>query len=355
MELSSIQIRDYSWTLIPYTFSFRIPAGTSRGVMHERKSVFVKAQPLNEIEKTFWGEIAPLPGLSPDLLDNALQPEHLLQKLKNEALYEPESFNGYPAFQFAIESILLQIQSGKPHILFENKFSKGQSSIPINGLVWMGEKDFLIQQIENLIERGFNAIKLKISHQSFEKDVEVLRFIRTGYSSDKIEIRVDANGSFPLEKAETYLHTLAELEVHSIEQPIATRQWKDLQRLCELTPIKIALDEELIGLNHFEILEEVRPQCIILKPSLHGGLCKCLHWLKRAEKSSIQWWITSALESNIGLNAIAQFTAEHSIGQLHGLGTGQLFTQNIPSPLTLESQYMHYQTSKSWDTSLLTS
>ena len=239
---------------------------------------------------------------------------------------------------------------------YDNYFTQG-NPIPINGLIWMGKVDFMRQQIIAKLENGFTCLKLKIGAIDFATELELLASIRQEFSADEIEIRVDANGAFTPETALEKLQRLAEYDLHSIEQPIKQGQWEQMALLCEHSPIPIALDEELIGINQTkekqELLDVIRPQYIILKPSLVGGFRASQEWIAEAEKRNLPWWITSALESNIGLNAIAQFTANTNNNLPQGLGTGQLYTNNIPSPLEVEAGQIYYRHDLTWDFSPL--
>jgi len=252
-----------------------------------------------------------------------------------------ELFNDFPSIKFGIETALLDLSNGGDGIIFKNAFSRGEQKIPINGLVWMGDEKFMKEQIEQKLKEGFTTIKMKIGAIGIEKELEILRTIRSNYTADQIVLRVDANGAFKSQEAPAVLARLAELKVHSIEQPIKPGQWQEMRQLCENSPISIALDEELIGIDSkkdkIDLLETIQPPYIILKPSLHGGISGTQEWINLAEERNIGWWITSALESNIGLNAICQLAGEYSIELPQGLGTGSLYTNNIPSDLEIES------------------
>ena len=262
----------------------------------------------------------------------------------------------FPSIQFGVEMASRSLQAAQPFLLFPSKFTEENQSIPINGLVWMGTPDFMKRQIEEKIASGFHCIKLKIGAIDFEKELELLGFIRQNFYAAQIEIRVDANGAFSSNDALFKLGQLSKFELHSIEQPIAKNQWESMSELCRNTPIPIALDEELIGV--FEqtekeiLLQKIQPQYLILKPSFIGGFRGTLEWIALAEKYKIGWWITSALESNIGLNAIAQFTYTLQNPMPQGLGTGALYTNNFDCPLDVSGGQLWYRSGKQWDFSL---
>ena len=238
----------------------------------------------------------------------------------------------------------MDMKNGGKRIYFDNDFTTGKRQLPINGLVWMGDKNFMREQIEQKLEEGFTTIKMKIGAIDFETEIKLLESIRNRYDKDQITLRVDANGAFSPEEAMQKLTELAQLDIHSIEQPIKQGQWSKMRELCAQTPLDIALDEELIGVNErtkkIELLDTIKPQYIILKPSLHGGISGTQEWIELAEERNIPWWITSALESNIGLDAICQLTAEYQNGLPQGLGTGSLYTNNLTSNLVVSDGYI---------------
>ena len=257
----------------------------------------------------------------------------------------------HPAVTFALETALLDLGSGGTRTIFDNSFVKG-NPIPINGLVWMGGLDFMLQQVEIKIRDGYRCVKLKVGGMDFEKENDILQYIRRKYFRENIVIRLDANGAFKMEDALYKLKQLSRFDVHSIEQPIKAGS-AELPELCKTSPIPIALDEELIGVATREekekLLEKIRPSYIILKPSLHGGLFGCQEWIELAEARKVGWWITSALESNIGLNAISQFAANYPIAIPQGLGTGEIYTDNIPSPLKADKGLLSWDMAGKWD------
>jgi o-succinylbenzoate synthase len=257
----------------------------------------------------------------------------------------------YSSFVFALETAILDLVNGGTRLIFNTRFTD-RSPIPINALVWMGGLDFMLQQVEIKIRDGYKVVKLKVGGLDFEKECDVLQYIRRKYFRDKIEIRLDANGAFKKDEALQKIQNLKRFQVHSIEQPLKPGM-PEMEQLCRESPIPIAFDEELIGVNTLEqkeaLLRNLKPQFIILKPTLHGGICGCHEWIQIANNNKIGWWITSALESNIGLNAIAQFTAQYPIEIAQGLGTGQIYTNNFPSPLEPVSGFLHYNKKENWD------
>jgi o-succinylbenzoate synthase len=268
-----------------------------------------------------------------------------------------EALMEFPSIQFGVEMAFQSLVSTTPYLLFPSDFTRGQKSIPINGLIWMGEESFMKEQIEEKLAAGFRCVKLKIGAIDFEKELQLLRFIRANFSSDQVEIRVDANGAFNENEALNKLIQLSEFKLHSIEQPILKNNTDRMSELCKTTPFPIALDEELIGVfslaDKEALLQKIKPQYIILKPSFVGGFRGTQEWITLAEKYQIGWWITSALESNIGLNAIAQWTfLQHNL-MPQGLGTGALYTNNFDSPLTVDQGQLWYSTDLDWDCNLV--
>ena len=289
------------------------------------------------------GECSPLPGLSIDDISDYERSKLLWTcahiSLGKEALWE--QLKSYPSIQFGVEQAFLSLEAEQEGVLFPSPFTEGQVPIPINGLIWMGDKHYMQQQIREKLSQGFHCIKMKIGAIDFETEYQLLKNIRQEYAPSDIELRVDANGAFsPLEALEK-LKRLADLEIHSIEQPIRAGQYEQMARLCEVSPLPIALDEELIGVacpeRKKEILQWIRPAYIILKPSLIGGYKGCEEWIDLAEKQGIGWWVTSALEGNVGLSAIAQWTYTQGNPMPQGLGTGSLYTNNFPSSLVVKN------------------
>ncbi len=336
-----------------YCLQFKRPSGTSRGVLTEKETWFII---LEENGKKGIGECGLLRGLSID--DREDYEEKLEWTCKNIHLGKDvlwENLIEFPSIQFGIEMAFESLASENPFELFPSEFMKSQKSIPINGLVWMGDEVYMKQQIEEKIASGFHCIKLKIGAIDFDKELQLLHFIRENFSAKQMEIRVDANGAFDSKDALFKLNQLAGFEIHSIEQPIAKNQHDMMSELCKATPIPIALDEELIGVFLLEekevLLQKIKPQYIILKPSFIGGFRGTQEWISLAEKYNIGWWITSALESNIGLNAIAQWTYLQKNPMPQGLGTGALYTNNFDCPLEVSNGQLWY-TDKTWNFNL---
>ena len=331
---------------------FKQPAGTSRGVYTTRTIWLVH---LSEGDKTGVGECAPLPDLSCDALPDETYEAKLhqfCQALCETGEMDDDALRPYPSMRFGLETALLSLQSSlhsplSTHLLFDTPFARGEEGIPINGLVWMGRYDEMLQRMEEKLEKGFRCVKLKIGAIDFEQELDLVKRIRDRFSFHEVELRLDANGAFKYEEALYKLELLSQYAIHSIEQPIRQGQWAYMAELCRESPLPIALDEELIGVNDPEMkshmLNIIKPRYIILKPSLHGGMMGCREWIEIAKQQGIGSWITSALESNIGLNAIAQFASDvygPHIRLPQGLGTGQLFTDNIPMPLEIRGDQL---------------
>ncbi|MBE6257872.1 MAG: o-succinylbenzoate synthase [Prevotella sp.] len=324
---------------------FKQPAGTSRGVYTTRKMWLVS---LSDGNRTGVGECAPLPDLSCDALPDELYVSKLnvfCRDLCETGEIDVEALRDYPSMLFGLETALLNLRNGGK--LFDTAFSRGEEGIPINGLVWMGNYDEMLQRMEEKLEKGFRCVKLKIGAIDFEQELDLIKRIRDRFSFHEVELRLDANGAFKYEEALYKLELLSQYAIHSIEQPIRQGQWAYMAELCRESPLPIALDEELIGVNDPEMkthmLNIIRPRYIILKPSLHGGMTGCREWIDAAREQGIGSWITSALESNIGLNAIAQFASivyGPQITMPQGLGTGQLFTDNIVMPLEIRGDML---------------
>ncbi len=339
-------------TFKKYTLKFKLPSGTSRGILKTKDTYFLF---IFENGKQGIGECGLFKGLS---IDDCPDYEEKLQWVCNNIHLGLDQLNKelteFPSLQIGIETAFKSLESKNKFEIYPSKFSRGEQSIPINGLVWMGNKDFMKQQISNKLKQGFTCIKMKIGAIDFTTELELLKSIRKEYSASDIELRVDANGAFSPSEALEKLKWLSEFQLHSIEQPIKQGQWQEMARLCEDTPLPIALDEELIGVFSEEqknkLIETINPQYIILKPTLIGGFKGSDSWVLKAENNKIGWWITSALESNIGLNAIAQYTFSKNSKLPQGLGTGSLFTNNITSPLEVCNGNLQYNTNLHWET-----
>lgn len=337
-----------------YLLNFKQASGTSRGVLRTKETWFLILE--NEGKKGF-GECGLFRGLS---ADDKPDYEEKLQWVCNNINSGLEKLllelNEFPSIQFGLEQAFLSIENQTPFELFPSKFTEGKQQISINGLIWMGDKAFMQQQIKDKLQQGFTTIKMKIGAIDFDTEIALLQSIRKEFSAKEIELRVDANGAFLPQNALEKLQKLSELELHSIEQPIKQGQWQEMASLCEKTPLPIALDEELIGVFSLEEKEKciatIQPQYIILKPSLVGGFKGSNEWIQIATNHNAGNWITSALESNIGLNAIAQWTYTLNNPLPQGLGTGSLFTNNIESPLEVLNGSLRYNTNKNWNVNI---
>jgi o-succinylbenzoate synthase len=343
------------------TLQFRFDAGTSRGILKTREVYWIKVSNPNKPEIEGWGEAAPLVQLSPDYRKDFEEVlAQLLEHLSSLAweLDETSILNRakelipfeLPSIRFGVEMALLDLSLGGKKQLFPNPFFDSQTPISINGLIWMGDREFMLEQIDQKLNEGFDCIKMKIGAIDFEQEIDLLKYIRTQFSKDQVTLRVDANGAFAPDQAMEKLERLAQLDIHSIEQPIRAGQWEAMKALCKNTPLPIALDEELIGVKEKEsLLNRVQPQHLILKPTLLGGILETMEWVRLAEERNIGWWMTSALESNIGLNAISQLASKLNTSIPQGLGTGKLYHNNLESPLEIYSGKIHYNASKPWE------
>jgi O-succinylbenzoate synthase len=332
------QIMSLQLSYSPHTLRFKFDARTSRGAISEHRVYFLNVWDAALPEVRGRGECAPLAGLSidyrPDLEAKLQQVVDMVNNRQAELstdapLPQELGLEEWPALRFALETALLDLHHGGSGLLYDNAFSRGEAGIPINGLIWMGDRAFMQQQIAQKLQDGYTCLKLKIGSLDFATELELLESIREVAGADRLTVRVDANGAFAPQEAFKKLERLAKYELHSIEQPIRQGQVEEMAQLCTYTPVPIALDEELIGVQEPQakeaLLERIQPQYIILKPTLVGGLAASAEWIKLAEARKTGWWMTSALESNVGLGAIAQFTAQYDITLPHGLGTGQLY------------------------------
>ena len=332
-----------------YQLNFFHPAVTSRETYKIRPVWFLF---LEENGITGVGECAPLSGLSSETPE---QVEQLLEKICANPLVYLQNFEltkQVSSVHFALEMAWLDFQNGGKQQLFPSAFTEGEKGIPINGLIWMGDISFMWAQIKEKITAGYRCIKLKIGSLDFEKELELLQAVRQENDAESLVLRLDANGAFNSENVLEKLNQLASFEIHSIEQPIAAGQWQKMSWICHESPVSIALDEELTGVNSLaekeKLLDSIRPQFIVLKPSLHGGFSGCSQWIELAENRSIGWWITSYLESNVGLNAIAQWAFFKNSKGHQGLGTGSLFSNNISSPLEIRGEELWIQRGKNF-------
>ncbi len=332
-------------TITSKLLHFLQPAGTSRGVYNTRLSFYLKLTSDEQPDVVGVGECATLPDLSCD----AMPPNEYERKLRTfcdeyerTGVIDYEAMRTYPSMLFGLETAVAQFNAKGSLNFFDTPFGRGEEGIPINGLVWMGTFEEMFERLEAKLKAGFRCIKIKIGAIDFDRELQLIRHIRSTFSRNDVELRVDANGGFTPEEALSRMEALVQYDIHSIEQPIKQHQWMEMARLCAATPLPIGLDEELIGVNErqkkIELLDTIRPQYIVLKPSLHGGMAGTEEWIQLARERNIGSWITSALESNVGLNAIAQLTASiygTNIRHAQGLGTGQLFADNIEMPLKL--------------------
>jgi len=338
---------------IEYCLDFKFPAGTSRGILLHKPSSFLL---LEKDGFTGIGECSTIPNLSIDPVETYSEKLEDVCRMLNEGVY-PDSIDLslFPSIAFGLETALLDLKAKGSKCLFRSAFTQGEAGIPINGLVWMGDKDFMQKQIREKIAAGYHCIKLKVGALDFETELEIISGIRQQFSPEDIELRLDANGGFTPTDALEKLEKLAVFQIHSIEQPIKQKQFEAMATICQQSAIPIVLDEELIGVRSADkefILEKINPAYIILKPSLVGGFRQSEEWIRLAEKHNIAWWITSALEANIGLNAIAQWTYTLKSHLPQGLGTGQLYHNNIPSPLAIENARLFYKPGNGWDLNL---
>ncbi|MFB6258440.1 MAG: o-succinylbenzoate synthase [Flavobacteriales bacterium] len=333
---------------------FKEPAGTSRGTLTDKPSWFIFVHEEENPVIQGVGECSLIPHLSPEW-DRKLEKkvEEVCSKIEEQERYIEEGLRDWPALRFALETALQDLHKNASKELFPSAFTSGAKPIPINGLIWMDEPERMHEQIEQKIGEGFDCIKLKIGARDWEAEKSLLQSVREKYSSETIQLRVDANGAFSKNEAFEILETLKALEVHSIEQPIAPGAVDDMAELCRKGAIPVALDEELIGVNDRqakrELIEKVLPGYLVLKPSLVGGFKGGSEWLDLAHEFGIGWWMTSALESNIGLNAIAQWCYKFKNPLYQGLGTGGLFIDNVDSPLKVDDGHLWYDAEEEWD------
>lgn len=334
------------------TLQFKTPAGTSRGQLLEKDSYFLR---LTEGDRSGIGEASLIPKLSPD--DATTVPgrlEELCRRINSGMAPEDvDDLETFPAVKFALETATRDLRMGGQRVVLENDFTSGNYRIPVNGLIWMSDRENMFRQVEDRVDEGFSVIKLKIGALHFEEELELLSDIREHFPAGEIDLRLDANGAFAPEEAMSKLNKLAQFDIHSVEQPVKAGKWQEMARLCKDSPIPIALDEELIGIRGLnmkkKLLEAIKPQFLVLKMSLLGGFQNTEEWIEAADEQAIQWWLTSALESNIGLNAIAQFTATKEPTLPQGLGTGKLFSNNIESPLEIRNGTLVYNIEKQWE------
>lgn len=342
---------------VKHTLDFKRPSGTSRGILKQKDSWFIFLTDDEKPGVIGIGECSIIKGLSEDDRPDFEQKLQEVCDQVHRVDFSKPGFNlgltTFPSIKFGLEVAFWDLQAQGGKVFFETPFTKKEAPISINGLIWMGAPDFMLEQIEQKLKTGFTCIKMKIGAIDFEKEISILRSIRAKYDASQIALRVDANGAFSPENALEKLRQLADLDLHSIEQPIKPGQWEVMEQLCRESPLEIALDEELIGVHDRQqkmaLLHTIKPPYIILKPSLHGGFQGAAEWVQLAVESGIKWWATSSLESNIGLNAIAQWTSTYDNPLPQGLGTGGLYTNNLASPLVVEDGSIGYKQAQVWD------
>ena len=340
-----------------YNLKFSMPGKTSRGTLHEKRSWFLQvSDPERKIVSH--GECSLIPGLS---IDNSPDFPILLKNLVDEIRVNdfpnPNKFIDYPSIRFGLEMLIMDFENGGNKVLFPSPFTRGEETIPINGLIWMADKENTRAQVKAKLDEGYRVIKLKIGGLSFEDELDILKEIRKNFSAEDLEIRTDANGAFDPETALEKLKKLSGYQVHSIEQPIKAGQWEAMADLSEHSPVPVVLDEELIGIHDTrtrkKLIEAIQPAYIVVKPSLLGGIESSNEWIKIAGEEGTGYWVTSALESNIGLNALAQWAYTLNNAKIvHGLGTGQIYENNIHSPLILEADKLRFNPERHWDFSI---
>ena len=333
-----------------HTLEFNMPSRTSRDVLYNKPSWYLVIKDQNRIGI---GECSIIPGLSLDRIDEIeTKLDYICKEISSNNKLDIKEFNDYPAIKFALETAFEDFNfSESPFKINDSNFSNFQDNIKINGLVWMGDIKYMKSQIIEKITSGFSCIKIKVGTLKFESELQLIKEIRRDFTHKDLEIRLDANGAFKTNEALEKLERLNEFSIHSIEQPIKKNHWQEMAKLCELSPIPIALDEELIGIysNRDSLLQTINPEYLILKPSLLGGFSECENWIKLADEKNIKWWATSALESNIGLNAIAQWVYTKNNDLRQGLGTGLLDKNNVKSQLEISGDTIFLNQNKFWD------
>ena len=340
----------YKVDIKPRTFHFKQPAGTSRGVYTERQSWLLILTSTGQPGREGIGECAPLHDLSCDYsLDYEDKLRAFCDDFERVGHINYGRMSEYPSMLFGLETALASFEAGS-FKLFDTPFSRGEEGIPINGLVWMGSYDEMLSRLEEKLSAGFHCVKLKVGAIDFERELDLVKRVRERFSPSDVELRLDANGGFTPDEALYKLELLSQYAIHSIEQPIKPRQWSYMAQLCRESPLPIALDEELIGITEPQMmkymLNVVRPAYIVIKPSLHGGMRGAMQWVDAAQECCAGSWITSALESNIGLNAVAQLAAKvygPGVTMAQGLGTGQLFTDNIETPVHINGDKLYFK------------
>lgn len=327
-----------------YRLRFKFEARTSRASMLYKDTYFIKIWDDDAPDVVGIGECALFKGLSADDV-----PDY--ERKLSETCRDLSNLPPYSSIVFGVESAMRDLENGGRRIVFPSDWVCGDKEIKINGLVWMGDKPTMLDRINEKIEKGFRCVKLKIGGINFDDEVDLLRYIRQNFSSDELEIRLDANGAFTPDEALRKISVLARYDIHSLEQPIKADQPEAMAYICRKSPVDIALDEELIGIcpsDKKKRILDLSPRYIILKPSLCGGFAESDRWISLAEERGIGWWATSALESNVGLNAIAQWTGQKTLCMPQGLGTGSLYHNNIESPIEQSRDVLIYSPDKKW-------
>lgn len=332
-----------------HTLFFHKPAKTSRDVMTSRDVYFAQCTSGDGVISGL-GECAPIWGLSPE---SKAEVERTLANWSS-IMQQPEQladvFNRMSSLRFAIETALRDMAAGGTMQLFDVDLNH---PIPINGLIWMSDAPSMLRECREKVEAGFTTIKFKVGALNFEEELHLLRAVRSEFAERNLEIRLDANGAFASDDVLEKLDALSTFRIHSIEQPIKAGQHEAMARLIEKSPMAIALDEELIGVHAAtdkrRLLKEIKPHYLVLKPTLHGGFSGCDEWVALATEMGIGWWATSALESNVGLNAIAQWVLTKQVSMPQGLGTGSLFSNNVQSPWVVENGFLRYDENLRWN------
>jgi L-alanine-DL-glutamate epimerase-like enolase superfamily enzyme len=333
---------------------FRRPASTSRGTYNSKKVFFIILYHTDDPTIAGIGECTLFPRLSYDDVKGFEARIHKTVERINQGEYGADpSLSEWPSISFALETAWKDIRVKGSKIMYPSDFTEGKDSITINGLIWMDSKEDMLRQIKLKLNEGFSCLKLKVGALSLDDELDILTKLRKEFSPEELEIRVDANGAFRIKEAPEILKLLSDFELHSIEQPIATGHLEALASICRSSPLPVALDEELIGKHtgqaRRKLLDIVKPHYLVLKPGLLGGITACKEWIDLAKDRRIDWWITSSLETNIGLNVIAQWTYTLNNPMAQGLSTGSLYNGNIPSPLYLFGEKLYYDPDKKWD------
>jgi o-succinylbenzoate synthase len=335
-----------------YPLYFTHPSGTSRGVLTEKPCWFIRLRREDGVTGT--GEVSFIPGLSmEDPGEIGVRLDQVCKSVTGGFMDPDQALTGFPGIQFALECAMLDLEGGGEQLLYPSDFTEGRKGIQINGLIWMGDPGYMKVQIWKKLDQGFRVLKMKVGALEMEQELEVLSWIRSQFGNDQLEIRLDANGAWAPGDALGKMERYAEYGIHSVEQPIAAGQWEAMGRICRESPVPVALDEELIGLDVLKdgpaMLRVVSPGFLILKPGLLGGFRNAGKWIGLAEEAGAGWWVTSALESSVGLNAIAQWTCHRKVTIPQGLGTGTIYRNNIPSPLQVESDSLWYRKERKWN------